>query len=215
MSAPVASIYRATWGPLIALLSTEVIRRIDLYGLPPLTPGVDGSPGRITMSAAAANEISAPPRINAIPIEFPFENTRDVVSAQGATQPQLNKTWNPRSFASQGKTFLIQCWGMNFSDRVTPASDPEADYEAAQALAEIVWQSAQAIAPGVWRTTSGKVDRNPSIVRQGHIIEFDLAFGTPIVDTTLAYAPIGTHGVIDVNANIGGVVVPVTEITTT
>lgn len=197
------SIYRATWTALVAAMSASVVARLSAQGLPPLSLGLDGSPGKIEIGPQFVAQQGSPPRILMIPRRFPFENSRDVVSHTGG-RPTLNPTWDPRAIGVQWKTFEVQCWGCNFTDQTTIAPDPALDYDAAQILCEMVWQAAQEIAPGVWSTKAGDVDVEPKLIRLGHVISFDLAFNTPAPDATLPYAPNPTTGTLTTEISING-----------
>lgn len=193
--------YRPTWTQIVTDLSNEVVSLLALAGLPPLTPEIDGSPGRIQIGPQFVAEHGSPPRILMIPREFPFENSRDVVSPTG--RPLNNLTWPTRAIGVQWKTYEVQCWGCDFTSGL-PTPDPALDYDAAQGLAEIVWQAAQALAAGVWRTTRGKVDQSPALIRLGHVFTFDLALSTPAPDIPIGYVPIGTKANATTKISING-----------
>lgn len=196
-------IYRSTWAALVQALSTDVVARLAAAGLPPLTQEIDGSPGAIRMGPQYVAEQSSPPRIVMIPKSFDFLNERDVVQTYQKGK-SIDNTQTPRAIAMQWKEFEVQCWGCNFTDQVTPAPDPALDYDAAQILAEIVWQAAQGIAAGVWRTQKGTVNTDPTLIRVGYVITFDLALYTPIPDTTLSYAPPTVKPVLTTEIIING-----------
>jgi hypothetical protein len=202
------SVYRSTWVALVQALSADVVARLAAAYLPPLTPEIDGTPGAIQIGPQFVAEQGSPPRVLMIPRGFEFENNKDPGNYLVNGAISGGNTQTPRAIAVQWKRFEVQCWGCNFSNQTTPSPDPALDYDAAQALAEIVWQAAQGTSAGVWRTQSGIVDPGaPTLVRVGRVLSFDLALSTPVADTTLPYAPTGTgpalqppHGVyIQVN----------------
>lgn len=187
-------IYRPTWTALVSNMSTTLVSLLAQQGLPPLTPEIDGSAGAIQIGPQFVAEQGSPPRVLMIPKTFPFENTREV-QTPNVTPPHTNPTWAQRAIGLQWKTFEVQCWGCNFSNQGTPAPDPALDYDAAQILAETVWQAAQLLAAGVWRTTAGTIDpQAPTHMRVGRVFVFDLAFSTPAPDIALTYAPNPTTG---------------------
>ena len=145
---------------------------------------------------------------------------RGVVAHMVADKQRHTHEWTPekaamlgeRAIARMWKSFKVYCWGCNFSDQVTPAPDPALDYDAAQALSEIVWQSCQAIAAGVWRgegTVAIDGQGNvPTLVRLGRVFIFDLALDTSVLDTALQFAPSGVEqGPGKVNVVVDGVAV--------
>ena len=182
-------IYRSTWVALVGLISADVVSSLAAAGLPPLSLGIDGSPGQIQIGPQFVAEQGSPPRILMIPRGWDEEQTRDVTAAR-KNGVEYGNSQTPRAIAMQWKRFEVQCWGMNFTDQNTAAPDPALDYDAAQILAELVWQSAQRLAAGVWRSAKGDIDPGaPYLVREGRLFIFDLAMLTPIPDVTLGYAP--------------------------
>lgn len=181
-------VYRSTWVALVGLISADVVSSIAAAGLPPLALGVDGSAGAIQIGPQYVAEHGTPPRILMIPRGWDEEQTRDVTAAR-KNGVEYGNSQTPRAIAMQWKRFEVQCWGCNFTDQVTPAPDPALDYDAAQILAELVWQSAQRLAAGVWRSEKGEIDpKAPFLDRIGRVFIFDLAMLTPIPDVTLGYA---------------------------
>lgn len=182
--------YPATWTQLVTDISDEVVARLAAAGYPPLTPEIDGTTGAIQIGPQFVAEQGAPPRVLFVPRGFDFSNERSVVSRGPLTGNDYRPELAQRAIARQWKRFEVQCWGCHFTTQTTPAPDPALDYDAAQALSEIVWQACQSICAGVWRTTSGEIDPSaPTLARTGRVFVFDLALDTPILDTTLAFAP--------------------------
>ncbi len=185
-------IYRSTWVALVAAISADVVNRLALAGLPPLTLEIDGSAGAIQIGPQFVAEQSSPPRILFVPKGWTdLENNRDVVQTyQSGTS--IDNTQDPRTIAMQWKRFEVQCWGCDFSvvgGSQVPTPSPAYDYDAAQILAETVWQAAQGTAAGVWRSGPGEIDPGrEAVVRIGRVFVFDLALHTPVPDTILAYA---------------------------
>lgn len=184
-----AGIYRSTWVALVGLVSADVVSRLAAAGLPALTPEIDGSAGAIQIGPQFVAEQGSPPRILFVPKGWTdIENNRDVVQTYQGGQP-IDNTQEPRTIAMQWKRFEVQCWGCNYASQTTPVPDPALDYDAAQILAEVVWQAAQGTCAGVWRSGPGEIDPGgPALVRVGRVFVFDLALHTPIPDVAHAYA---------------------------
>lgn len=189
-----SGVYFSTWVEMVSRLSAEVATRMAAAGYPPLNKEIDGSVGSIVIGPQFVAEQGFPPRILMIPRRFDFEaNTWDVVNTYKGGTP-ISSAWNPRPIAKQWKQYEVQCWGCNFTSPspgvFTAAPDPALDYDAAEQIAEILWQSAHAIAAGVWRSKEGEIDDGaPTHNRVGRVFKFDLALMTPIPDTALGYAP--------------------------
>ncbi len=186
--------YPASWTALVNLISVEVVSRLAAAGYPALCPSIDGvTPGKIQIGESFVNEQGSPPRVLFVPKGFDFANERSVATRMnGSTNVEGRAQAAQRAIARQWKTFEVQVWGLNFSDQVTPAPDAALDYDATQALSEIVWQACQFKAPGCWRTTRGEIDpKSPTLMKLGRIFVWDLGLDTPIADTALPFAPNG------------------------
>ena len=205
--------YPSTWVALVSDINTEVVARLAAAGYPALTQEIDGSAGKILLGSSFPAEFSSPPRVAFVPQPSKLEGpTRSVAGRAGMPAPEQAAMLSTRAIARRWKSFKVYCWACNFSDQTHPAPDPALDYDAAQALSEIVWQSCQAIAAGVWRgegtvAIDGQGDV-PTLVRLGRVFIFDLALDTPVLDTALAFAPSGVEqGPGKVNVVVGGVAV--------
>ena len=144
--------YPATWTALVSDINTEVVARLAKAGYPALTPEIDGSAGKILIGPQFPAEFSSPPRVVFVPQPSKLEGpTRSVMGRAGMPAPEQAAMLSTRAIARMWKSFKVYCWACNFSDQVTPSPDPALDYDAADAMAGIVWQSCQAIAAGVWR----------------------------------------------------------------
>lgn len=200
--------YPSTWVALTNLVSAEVVTRLAAASYPALTVGIDGSAGKINLGPQFNSELSSPPRVDFVPSGLDLAgNTRSVTSRGPNVGSDYLPELNQRAIARQWKNFKVYCWGCNFSDQVTPAPSPALDYDAAQALLEIVVQSCQSIAAGRFRISGGAIDGQhgaPTLVRIGRVFIFDLALDTAILDTAQAFAPsnVAPNGKVDVT--IGG-----------
>ena len=202
--------YPSTWVALTNAVSAEVVTRLAAAGYPPLTPEIDGSAGKILLGSSFPAEFSSPPRVIFVPQPSKIEGpSRSVMGRADMPAPEKAAMLSTRAIARMWKNFRCYCWGCNFSDQVTPAPDPALDYDAAQALSEIVWQSCQAIAAGAWRGDGSVLidgtGGTPTLVRLGRVFMFDIQLDTPVLDTALAFAPSGvTQGPGKVNVVVGG-----------
>lgn len=186
------SVYRATWSALVSDISSELVSRLAAAGLPPLTPEINGAPGAIQIGPQFVAEAGSPPRVLMIPKQWDLEASRDNGNYLSSGHIAGGNTQTPRAIGLQWKQFEVQCWGCAFSEQFLPAPDPALDYDAAQILAELVWQSVHAVAAGVWRSQFGQIDPGaPSLMRVGRVFTFDLALSTPVPDVQLPYAPNG------------------------
>ena len=177
--------YTATWTARVSALSSAVVASLALNDLPPLCVNIDGSPGGILLGPQYVAEHGSPPRIVMIP---KGGDVTDIDMSSYMTPPtppitdpdQVAEHLNP-AIVTLWKSFTVQCWGCWFDSSGNPAPDPAKDYDAAQALCELVWQQAQEIAAGCWRSKRLEIDKGaPKLARIGRIFAFDLALSTPV-----------------------------------
>lgn len=183
--------YAATWTQLVTDISNDVVSRMAAAGMPPLTDG------QILMGRQHLGEHSFPPKIVLIPTGFRV-GPRSATS-RGDTQ-EINTINLERPIGTQFKQFEVHVWGCNYvydTDTSTwvPTPDPNLDWDAVDAVYNIVWQSVHALAAGIWTTRSGTIDKGATqYQRVGRYAVFDLELATPILDTALQFAPSDTSG---------------------
>ena len=197
--------YPATWTALVAAVNADVVARLAAAGYPALNLGIDGSPGQIEMGPAFQAENHSPPYVVFVPKTSPIEGpTRFVTGRAGMSDQERKAMLSRRAIARMWKTWIVFCWGCNFSDQTTPAPDPALDFDAAQALAEIVFQSCQGIAADAWKPGAAIEIDQTSLVRIGRVFTFDLALDTPVLDTAQAFAVGVAAGPGKVDVVVGG-----------
>lgn len=195
---------------LVAALSSSVVAGLTNSGQFPLTDGA------VLLGKQHDYEHSDAPRIIFTPIKSTF-GAKDVSSrlAIDSTHPAFE-----RVIGAEMVTFEVRCWGRGPAD-ATGGTDPNADYDATQALYQQVIASVNEIALGCYDVGAGEWNDDVINVRRGREFVFQLSINTPVYERlTLAnlgspvpapnppsnYVPAGTT-----NHN-GGTVVTLTDL---
>lgn len=175
---------------LVALISADVVASLALAGYPPL---VDNA---ISIGRQRVEQQQAPPRIVFIPLKSKF-SARSVSTAApitGNPTSELMREWAQRSIKTDEITFEVHCWGVN--DPTVPEADPDADFDATQALYQALILSIHKLTVGRYDLGPGEwVDQKANAtqhMKYGHEFVFTVTFGTPVLDLLLPYAPTGT-----------------------
>lgn len=185
--------YAATWTGLVTAISDEVVARLSAAGMPPLNPMPDGSDGRILIGRENVSANWAPPKIVMVPTGFrmgPRSTASPMMSA-----PDRRAEMADGSIVTQWKQFEVHVWNCNFVDQATPAPNPDLDWDAVDALYNVLWQACQNVAAGMWATKQGTIDRNANEwARLGRYAIFDLELSTPVLRdmVPLSFVPNGT-----------------------
>jgi hypothetical protein len=106
--------------------------------------------------------------------------------------PEQRSQLLTRSIATELVTFIVHCWG------VAQPPDPNGDFDATQVLYQQVIQSTHRLAAGRYEVGPLQwVDAQPGATQldvYGHAVDFTLTLATPVLDTALTLAPVGTVG---------------------
>jgi hypothetical protein len=190
--------YAATWTQIVTDISNDVVARLAAAGMPPLTPMPNGNPGKILLGPDWVGQHNFPPTIVFIPKGFRV-GARSVTSRGDNTE--ILALMSQRAIRTQFKQFEVHVWGCNYDSdgapvpTFTPNPDPDLDWDAVDAMYNILWQSVHALAAGIWETKSGTIDRGASkYQRVGRYAIFDLEIATPVLDTAQGFAPSDTSG---------------------
>lgn len=171
---------------LVSAISAELVQILVDDNLPPLKVG------KILIGRQRVLENSAPPRVLMIPMRSTW-GAPDLSSPSkvvGNPHPDQKAAHLARSLCTDMQHFEVQVWG------AASPPDPDADFDVTEALYKRFIRAVHHVAPGSYSLDDGEwPDQQPDAVqlgKLGHLFVFTVAIPTPVVDTSLVYAPPGT-----------------------
>lgn len=179
---------------IVTAISDAVVAELADKGYPPLTDG------EILLGRQHQFAQSAPPRIIMYPAADNFLPKDVYGQAQNPPTDGQNAQLLQRSLMTDELVLEVRCWGTSLT------RDPNEDYDYTQILYQSVLRQTHLLAvgnvkllSGVW-TDSGV--QATQIIRDGREFVFRMAFGTPVLDTLLAFAPADVKPQTDTNLQL-------------